>query len=242
MKTPKRRKMNSDVTGRRLGALYGADAKRYFSRMRLGLYSGKQVCRLAKISETQLRYWYKTGVFQPEEVHGETGAFKRVYSFRDVVGLRTISTLRNQHRVKLDDLREVESRLKRTPEAAWSNLIFYLGEAGKIYFDDPQSGKRIGLHPIGQVSLFKMVAIIKSVEHQLVLLNRRTKRQIGKIEQNRNIMRAASVIAGTRVPTSAIYDLYRSGFTVPQIISEYPRLKERDVHAAVKFEELKLAS
>jgi uncharacterized protein (DUF433 family) len=241
MMTPKRHESEADMLVGQRGALYAHRPVRYFLDVRLGLYSGKQVCRLARISVTQLRYWYRTRVFQPETIDGETGAFRRVYSFRDVVGLRTISTLRNQHHVKLDDLREVERRLKATPEAAWSDLVFYLGRDGKIYFDDPRSGKRVALHPVGQVSLFPMVAVIRSVERQLALLNRRTKRQIGKIEQNRNVMRAASVIAGTRVPTSAIYDLHRSGFTFARIISEYPRLKEKDVRAAIRFEELKLA-
>lgn len=210
--------------------------------MKLGLYSGEQVCRLAKISPTQLRYWYKTAVFRPETIEGETGSFKRAYSFHDIVGLRTISILRNQHHVKLDNLREVERRLKSTPDTDWSNVVFYIGQGGKIYFDDPTTGTRMAIEPIGQISLFKVVTVIRSVEGELVLMNRRTKRQIGKIEQSRLVMRAAPVVAGTRIPTSAIYDLHKNGFTVDRIISEYPRLTQRDVRAAIKFQELRLAS
>lgn len=210
--------------------------------MKLGLYSGDQVCRLAKISQTQLRYWNKTAVFRPEPVEGETGPYKRAYTFRDIVGLRTVSILRNKYHAKLDNLREVERRLKRTRDTDWSNVVFYIGQGGKIYFDDPTTGTRVSIEPMGQTSLLKVVTVIRSVERELALMNRRTKRQIGKIEQSRLVMRAAPVVAGTRVPTSAIYDLYKNGFSIEQIIAEYPRLTNRDVQAAIKFQELRLAS
>jgi uncharacterized protein (DUF433 family) len=55
-------------------------------------------------------------------------------------------------------------------------------------------------------------------------------------------MHNASVIAGTRIPTNAIYDLHHAGFSIPQIVSEYPRLTEKDIRAAIQFEQLKVAS
>lgn len=191
---------------------------------------------------TQLRYWYKTAVFRPEIIEGETGAFKRAYTFHDIVGLRTVSILRNKYHAKLDNLREVERRLKSTPDIDWFNVVFYIGQGGKIYFDDPTTDTRVAIEPIGQTSLFKVVTVIRNVERELVLMNRRTKRQIGKIEQSRLVMRAAPVVAGTRIPTSAIYDLHNAGFSFDEIISEYPRLTERDVRAAIRFQELRLAS
>jgi DNA-binding transcriptional MerR regulator len=80
--------------------------------MKLGFFSAEQTCRLAKISRSQLRHWYDTKVFRPQVIEGQTGAFRHVYSFRDVVGLRTISILRNTHRVALKDIRQIEQRLK----------------------------------------------------------------------------------------------------------------------------------
>jgi DNA-binding transcriptional MerR regulator len=211
------------------------------SAMKLGVYSAAQACRLAKISETQLRYWNQTHVFRPHTIEKGYGAFRHVYLFRDIVGLRTISLLRNEHKVKLADLREVERRLKATPEMEWANLVFYMGEDRQVYFDDPVTRTRVSVSPMGQSPLFKMREVITSVERQLKLLNRRTKAQIGKVQNNRFVMRAASVVAGTRILTSSIYDLHHEGFTTAQIIREFPRLTERDVHAAINFERLKVA-
>ncbi len=210
--------------------------------MKLGFFSAEQVCRLAQISDTQLRYWYRTNVFRPQRLKGPLGNFQQAYSFRDVVGLRTISILRNDNNVALKDLREIERKLKETPDADWSNVTFCIGEDGRIHFRDPKSGAAESVNPLGKASLFRMRTVINSVEKQLELMNRRTERQIGKIDRNRFIMRNASVVAGTRIPTSAIFDLYKSGLSFAQIVAEYPRLTERDVKAAIQFEQLKVAS
>jgi uncharacterized protein (DUF433 family) len=210
--------------------------------MKLGFFSAEQTCRLAKISRSQLRHWYDTKVFRPQVIEGQTGAFRHVYSFRDVVGLRTISILRNTHRVALKDIRQIEQRLKSTPAAEWSTTVFYVGEGGRVYFEDPQTGETVAVNPIGQTSLFRMRTVIRHVEQQLALMNRRTKRQIGRVTNSRYVMHNASVIAGTRIPTNAIYDLNQAGFSIPQIVSEHPRLTEKDIRAAIQFEQLKVAS
>ena len=209
--------------------------------MKLGIFSGEQARRLAKISVTQLRYWSDTDVIRPETVEG-SGPFRHVYTFRDVVGLRTLSILRNEHGVELEALREVARRLRSTPDASWANTVFYLGDDGLIYFDDPTTTARVSVQKIGQVSLFRVDAVIRSVEQQLRLLNRRTAKQIGKVEQSRYILRNKPVIAGTRVPVSAIVDLHEGGFTVEQIIKEYPRLKSEDVKAALTYNRISVAS
>jgi len=210
--------------------------------MKLGFFSAEQVCHLARISETQLRYWHQTKVFRPRRLADPLGPFRQAYSFRDIVGLRTISILRNDHNVALKDIREIEKRLKETPNADWSNVTFYIGEDGRIYFKDPKTRAALSVKPVGQTSLFRMRTVIESVEKQLKLMNRRTKLQIGKVDRNRYIMRNAPVIAGTRIPTSAILDLYQNGFSPAQIVTEYPRLTEHDVEAAIQFEQLQVAS
>ena len=210
--------------------------------MRLGVYSAAQACRLAKISDMQLRHWDRTRVFRPHTIESGYGPFRRVYLFRDIVGLRTISLLRNVHKVRLSDLREIASRLKATPDMEWAKLVFYKGADGHVYFDDPVSRARVAVSPMGQSPLFEMREIITGVEHQLKLLNRRTKTQIGKVQRSRFVLRSAAVVAGTRILTRSIYDLHEAGFTTSQIIREFPRLTERDVQAALDFERVNIAS
>jgi uncharacterized protein (DUF433 family) len=210
--------------------------------MRLGLYSAAQTCRLAKISEGRLSYWYRTKVFRPQTNSRNFGPFRRVYSFRDVVGLRTITILRDVHHVHLDDIREIERRLKGTPDAEWSKLVFYIGQDKRVYFEEPTTKTTVAISPLGQTSLFEVRLVILQVERQLVLMNRRTKAQVGKVTNSRFVLHNASIIAGTRIPTNAVYDLYQAGFSIPQIIAEYPRLTAKDITAAIQFEQIKVAS
>lgn len=206
--------------------------------MKLGLFSAAQVCHLAKISNTQLRYWFKTGVFRPQTLEG-IGHFHHVYTFRDVVGLKTVSILRNKYKVALDHLRIIEDKLKDT-SVDWSSLVFYVGENRRIYFRDPSHGDTVAVHPMGQKPLLKMQAIARGIEKSMVRMQKRTSKEIGKIDQNRYVLQNAMVIAGTRIPTSSIYSFHKARYSEQQIITQYPRLTPADIRAAIDYEELRL--
>jgi uncharacterized protein (DUF433 family) len=68
-------------------------------------------------------------------------------------------------------------------------------------------------------------------------LLRRPDAKIGKVERSRRVLRNVPVIAGTRIPTAAIKRYKEAGFTVDQIIAEYPDLTANDVEAALAYEE-----
>lgn len=76
-------------------------------------FTADHVARLTGLSNRQLRYWDQTGFFAPthlDEHHRR--AFGRIYSFRDVVGLRAISILRKTHKIPLQELRRVGEWLR----------------------------------------------------------------------------------------------------------------------------------
>lgn len=50
-------------------------------------------------------------------------------------------------------------------------------------------------------------------------------------------MKSQAVIAGTRIPVDAIKEFADAGYTVPQIMKEYPTLDRRDVEAAISYED-----
>lgn len=220
--------------------------------MRLGLFTADQVCSLCGISSRQLGYWNRTGFFKPRLAEGERRPFNRIYSFRDVVGLRTIGRLRNRYNVPLADLRRISDELKSTPDTDWSKLVFFedpiaeerkseKSRHGRVYFRHPQSGEVVASSPLNQRPLFEMREVIQNVERSLSRLNRRKPKQIGKIDQNRYVVRNEPVIAGTRVPTAAIYRLHQAGYSAQAIIKEFPRLKLADVEAAIKHARLRVA-
>jgi DNA-binding transcriptional MerR regulator len=208
-------------------------------------FTADHVACLTGLSHRQLRYWSDTDFFAPRRfLIGRGRPAGLIYSFRDVVALRTIAILRNEHRVPLQELRRVGEWLSKFHQTPWSGLRFYV--AGKnAFFEDPQTGKPFSTRPLGQgalsVDLQGAVPVdLEQIARELQIaawrLRDRQPEQIGKFERHRQVVQNAQVIAGTRVPTAAIWNLHRAGFEDNAIIREYPRLKPEDIKAAIEYE------
>jgi uncharacterized protein (DUF433 family) len=200
-------------------------------------FTTEHVCRLTGLSKRQVRYWDDTGFFSPTLIdEHRQRAFGHVYSFRDVVGLRTIAILRNSHRVPLQELRRVGAWLKCEHETPWSSLRFALrGHA--VVFIDPVSGIPIEASGRGQTVLsIGLLPIANEMGKAAERLRERQPNQIGKLERKRYVVHNAWVVAGTRIPTEAIWNFHQAGHSTREIIVEYPRLVPADIRSAIEFE------
>jgi uncharacterized protein (DUF433 family) len=209
--------------------------------MRIGLFTAEQVCELCGISLRELSYSDKSGLVKPRYVEGVKRPSNRLYTFRDVVGLRAIGLLRDKYKIPLPDLRRLTHDLKKLPDTDWSLLTFYLGDDGRAYFRPAEDDAIVAPHPPGHRLVFRMREIIHQVDKDLIRFNRRKPEQLGKIDQSRQVAGNATVIAGTRIPTAAIFRLHQAGYSADQIISEFPRLRPADIEAAIKHEEMRFA-
>jgi uncharacterized protein (DUF433 family) len=200
-------------------------------------FTTEHVCRLTGLSTRQVWYWNKTEFFSPALVDGyRSRAFSRIYSFRDVVGLRTIAILRKEHRTPLQELRRVGQWLKEEYETPWSSLRFGLG-GRKVIFFDPTTG--VATEPRGQGQTLLAIALEPIANEMRTAARRLTERQadeVGQIVRNRYVVHNAWSVAGTRIPTEAIWNFHHAGYSSKAIIHEYPRLTAKDVAAAIKFE------
>ena len=80
----------------------------------IAAFSEASVERLTGLTSAQLRYWDKTGFFAPTYADDDRRTpYSRIYSFKDVVGLRTLGLLRRQHNVSLQHLRQVAKETQR---------------------------------------------------------------------------------------------------------------------------------
>jgi uncharacterized protein (DUF433 family) len=204
-------------------------------------FTAEHVSQLTGLSNRQLGYWDRTGFFSPEYADKDRRrAFSRIYSFRDVVGLRTIAVLRNEHRVALQELRRVGAWLKKRQGTPWASLTFYVG-GHRVYFDDPRTGARMGARPLGQPVLpVAMEEIAHEMRKAAAKLTERGKTEVGKVTQRRYLVHNAPVLAGTRIPTSAVWNFHDAGYSTKQIIREYPRLTSDDVEAAIALEQRRM--
>jgi uncharacterized protein (DUF433 family) len=203
----------------------------------LAAFTADNVCRLTGLSSRQVNYWAKTDFFSPTLLDDfKRRAFGKIYSFRDVVGLRTIAILRNEYRVPLQELRRVGEWLKNMHDEPWSSLQFAL-RGRRVVFFEPGTGLAIEPRGAGQeVMSIALEPIAAEMRNAAARLRDRRDEQVGQIDRNRYVVHNAWVVAGTRIPTSAIWNYHIAGFTPDEIIAEYPRLTSQDVTAAIEFE------
>ena len=213
-----------------------------FSRMPeianvVSVFGEAHVERLTGLTKAQLRYWDKIGFFAPDYAEENRRApYSRVYSFKNVVGLRTLGLLRRQHNVSLQHLRQVAERLSHLRDDLWTKTTLYVLDR-RVIVHEPGSGS---LHDAasGQYVLpIRLNRIISDTKRDAEKLLRRPDDKIGRIEQHRRVMHNSPVIAGTRIPTGAIKRFKEAGYTTEQIIAEYPDLTRDDVEAALEYKE-----
>ncbi|HUY38457.1 MAG TPA: DUF433 domain-containing protein [Candidatus Binataceae bacterium] len=214
-------------------------AKKQVSADVIRALTADQVVRLTDLSHAQLRYWDSTEFFKPAYGDDPRAPYGRVYSFRDVVGLRTLGVLRKYHGIPLQQLRKVARELSQYNESPWSELTLYVFR-GEVHFREPETEKLRGALS-GQYTHVRLQSIIQDVVARAEKLKRRTPAQIGRIERNRYIVHRAWVVAGTRIPTRAIWNFMEAGYSRQAIIQEYPLLTEQDIRVALAHEK-KLAA
>jgi DNA-binding transcriptional MerR regulator len=66
----------------------------------IAAFSEEHVVRLTGLTHGQLRSWDRAGFFQPRYAYEDRHVpYSRVYSFQDVVGLRTIAVLMKEYKI-----------------------------------------------------------------------------------------------------------------------------------------------
>lgn len=208
----------------------------------IAAFSEASVERLTGLSSAQLRYWDRTGFFAPAYAgENRREPFSRIYSFRDVVGLRTLSVLRRQHNVSLQHLRQVAEKLSHLRDDLWSKTTLYVLNR-RVIVHEPGSGRLQDAVSGEYVLGIPLKKIIADTKRDAERLRRRPESKIGRVERSRRVLHNTPVIAGTRIPTAAIKRYRDAGFSVERIIAEYPDLTPGDVEAALKYEESNAAA
>jgi uncharacterized protein (DUF433 family) len=78
--------------------------------------------------------------------------------------------------------------------------------------------------------------VLVDTRNNVAKMTERDKALVGHVERSRFINHNAPVIAGTRIPVTAIKRFAAAGYTHEQIIKEYPDLTEEDVKAALAYD------
>jgi DNA-binding transcriptional MerR regulator len=209
----------------------------------IAAFSEEHVQRLTGVTKHQLRYWDTTDFFSPSYAGGEWDqSIARLYSFQDVLALRVLNLLRNKHGVPLPHLRDVALKLSKSPENRWTGVRLYVLKK-RVVWNEPETARPQEVVS-GQFVVPEVIVsdVASDLRQDIKSLNRRDEHTIGRIEKGRKVNRNAEVIAGTRVRVSAIRRFSDAGYTVDQILQEYPDLAEQDVVAALNHGETRAAA
>lgn len=202
----------------------------------IAAFSEDQAIRLTGITRSQLRYWDRTSFFSPSYTDGSfSDAFGRVYSFRDIVALRVLSVLRNQYAVSVQHLRDVKERLSQhvsSKDDLWTGVRLYVLNR-KVYWVGPNDSLPSNVVS-GQfvVPTIEFDNVVNSTKVDARELWKRSSDAVGRIESSK---KALPLISGTRISVRAIQRFSEAGYSVDQILKEYPDLSREDVAAALAY-------
>jgi uncharacterized protein (DUF433 family) len=202
----------------------------------IAAFSEDHVERLTGLTKGQLKSWDRAGFFRPHYAYANRHApYSRVYSFQDVVGLRTIAVLMKEYRISLQKLRKVAEELVKRGYDHWADVKLYVLK-GQVHFRRPETDEVEGVWD-GQLAMVPIIDVINDLESRVQALKSRDASQLGHIERHKHVVRNSTVIAGTRIPTAAIRRFKEAGYTAEQIVKQYPTRSLEDVEAALAHEE-----
>lgn len=207
----------------------------------IAAFSEDHTSRLTGVTKSQLRHWDRTGFFVPSYAdQNRRVAFSRVYSFKDLASLRVLNALRNQFSVPLQHLRQVSARLNHLADDKWTGTRLYVLNR-KVIWQEPGTQKPQEVASQQYVVNIDLSDVLSATQQDVAVFNKRDPSQIGVITRSRNVGHNMPVLAGTRIPVSAIKSFGDAGYQPAQIVAEYPDLTEKDVKAALAYDESKAA-
>ena len=197
----------------------------------LSAFSADHAASITGLSKTRLAKWDRLGFFSPEYIGDDDrrNPYSRVYSFVDLVGLRTLKLLADNYRVPLGELRKAAAELRKRSDRPWSEIPLAVLKR-KVVFDLDTSPRNVtdGQYAIKHISL---QPIVQEIREQAEKLRRRSASQIGHTERRKFIQHNSEVISGTRIPVAAIDSFIQAGYSNRQILDEYPSLVLGDIEA-----------
>lgn len=203
----------------------------------ISAFTEEQAARLTGVTTHRLRHWDRTQFFVPSlAADNRRTPFSRVYSFRDLLSLQVLRSLRDDAGCSLQHLRQVRDRLTGLGPDLWSRTTLYVLNKKVVFYDpvvdalrEPVSGQLVLQIPLHVVST--------GMEGRVKALAVRQLAELGRVERKRSVRHNAAVIAGTRITVGAIKRMHEDGLTPTQIIAEFPSLTEADITAALKYRE-----
>lgn len=180
--------------------------------------------KIGHISHRQALAWAKDETLVPSRIYvTDHRPYTLLYSFTDLVALRVISVLREQHGLPLQDARLAANYLRNHPDVPWDQLQIWVVDK-RIRTADPgeESAARIDL-----------TSIAEEVRTLADRLWQRDPATFGKVEYRRDVMGGTLVVKGTRVSVATVVNMTAQGANEEEILDAYPSLVPEDIRGVL---------
>lgn len=199
----------------------------------IAAFSLDQVSRLTGLSVGRLIDWDASNFYRPSLAYEKRRSpYSRIYSFEDLVSLRTLSLLRQ--RVSMQHLRKAAEKLKHHSGKPWSELTLYVLNK-EVHFQQPRGGAIEGAVSGQYGATIPLQSVAAEMQDRAEALKSRDPNTVGKLEKNRFVMGGEPVVAGTRILAASVRALADAGYSPQEILAEYPDLQLADVHSVLNF-------
>ena len=191
-------------------------------------FSVEHTARVTGLSMARLTRWDRESFFSPEYADEEDrgNPYSRVYSFMDLVGLRTLAILADTYHISLSELRKTYPELAKSVKHPWAEKPLAVWKRKVVWDIDSlprdRHGQIVGRH-------IELSSITSEVAQKADELRNRHRDQIGATERHKFVAHNALVVAGTRIPVTAVESFVRAEYSDEAILSEYPTLAKFDI-------------
>lgn len=198
-------------------------------------FTEAQAEKLTGVTVHQLRNWDRSGFFMPSFASADRRvAFSRLYSFRDLVSLRILNTLRNDHNISMQHLKQVKVKLAELSESVWTSTTLYVLRR-KVVFNNPDTKSMEEVVSQQGILSIPLEVVTGNMTEAIKRMRERGSDKIGRIEKKKGFQSNRETIAGTRIFVKSIQEFHNAGYSVEQIQKEFPTLSFKDIEAAINY-------
>ena len=198
-------------------------------------FTEAQAEKLTGVTVHQLRNWDRSGFFMPSFASGDRRvAYSRLYSFRDLVALKVLNTLRNDSKIPMQHLRLVKKKLADLTESVWTSTTLYVLNR-KVVFINPETKSMEEVVSRQGVLSIPLEVVTGNMSEAIKRMRERGSDKIGKVEKKKGFQSNRETIAGTRIFVNSIKEFYDDGYSPAQIQQEFPSLTLKDIEAAIEY-------
>ena len=202
-------------------------AEEGYSEFENRYFTADQAAEIALLSKRQISEWHKRGFFIPDLSFQDNYPQNRIYSFKNVVGLKIIFKLKAEFKVHFEELKKASGWLRERELNYWADQSIYVIKK-QIHFETSGSIENTD----GQMAFIDLVDAISDVANKIRQIGERQEEDYGVIARNKFVMGNESVFSKTRIPVRVVIGFLEAGADIAAILSQYPVLRPKDIEAA----------